>query len=155
MPEEKTLVALLHGGCDLWKSTQGDLDQYAYNQIAHLPIARHFTLDDPLIPLQLVGRELGICTPSQLLSDIHSEYGLWFGFRALFTLKEKAQELRTHPKARDCCYECVEKMCLKGSTFREQRALCPIGSEHRYTEEQINYHEKMATTFQQLSLKQK
>ena len=44
-------------------------------------------------------------------------------------------------------------MCLAGSNFREQRALCPVGSEHRYTDEQIKYHETIA--FQQLSLKQK
>lgn len=146
-------MVLLHGGKDLWKSIQEELDQFTLNQISHLPIARIFHLNDPTTPLQFLGRELGICSPSQLPIDIHSTFGLWFGFRAVFTLKERAIEYHSHPKARDNCEKCEEKKCLEGSNFREQRALCPVGSEHRYTEEQIEYHETMA--FQQLSLKQK
>lgn len=119
-----------------------------------------------LIPLQRLGRFLNLARPSLLGLDLNSEYGPWFAYRAVFLTKIALPE--TQKKEWDSpCNTCEDKPCIAAcpsgataevpfglnlcATYRLNenseclsrclaRMACPYKSEHRYAEEQMNYH---------------
>jgi len=117
-------------------------------------------------PLQQLARALNISRPSKLGLDIHPVYGPWFAFRAAFLTDAEIPEVIHQPFASPC-ESCSAKPCIsacpveavsdgkfhlstcadhrlaEGSPCLERcfsRQACPVGSAHRYSDEQQRYH---------------
>jgi epoxyqueuosine reductase len=118
------------------------------------------------ISLQELGKLAGWHHASPFMVGINSEYGPWFAYRAVVLTNSNfpvsAAVIGDAP-----CATCSEHACisncppkaleggefhlLKCLQYRQQenslckdtclaRLSCPVGSEHRYTEQQMNYH---------------
>ena len=177
------LVLIGNGGKQFWTSFQaaGDkqvenpVDQYSailVNKFIrdYLPPAPALMLfPGPYsIPLQRLGALAHWHHSSPLGVGIHSEYGLWFAYRAAF-LTTALLPLRISSPSESPCKTCI-KPCIsacpvhaisnnqqpdlsKCLNFRLQeetvcadrclaRLACPIAPEQRYSDEQISYHYK-------------
>ena len=126
-----------------------------------------YPLTDLIVPLQQLGELAGWGSPSPIGSSIHPEFGLWFAYRvALLTNAELP--LVSQPQQPSPCAACREKPCLSAcpagavgeiGSFQLTRCAnhrvtpfsscaarclsrlaCPVGTTHRYTEEQLSYH---------------
>ena len=117
--------------------------------------------------LTQLGELAGWSFPSPLGINIHPTYGLWFAFRALLVVEQRL-EPSIREEFNSPCDECLDRPCqsacpvgavsdinafnlAKCVDFRRQaqspcahrclaRLSCPVGSEHRYSKEQLNYH---------------
>ena len=122
---------------------------------------------DLFFPLNELGELAGWGKSSPLFIGIHAEYGLWWAYRTVFLTKKplplSGQEVQPHP-----CDSCVDKPCISicpasalgldaafniyaCADYRAEansqcshqcmaRLACPVGAQHRYTREQIDYH---------------
>ena len=122
-------------------------------------------------PLNLLGELVGWGRPSPLGLGMHPEYGLWWAYRTVFLsqlpLPVTVPVATPHP-----CDSCVGQPCLAacpagalsptagfdvyacsdyrvsaGSSCAAQclaRQACPVGAQHRYTPDQINYHYRLS-----------
>lgn len=121
------------------------------------------------INLQGLGQLAGWHHPSPLMLGINNEWGTWYAYRALVLTDS---EFFSHHKIEpgfSPCDNCNSKPCItschgkavsekvflleKCVGYRKQenspcrftcqsRMSCPVATEHRYSEEQINYHYK-------------
>lgn len=119
------------------------------------------------VSLMQLGNLAGWSHPSPLGLGIHAEYGLWFAYRAAFVTSAELPPT-TSPPSQHPCESCVEKPCITacpvGAVSAEQpfnistcyefrltanspcvdrclsRLACPVGQEHRYSEEQMRHH---------------
>ena len=117
--------------------------------------------------LRRLGKLAGWCFPSPLGIDIHPTYGLWFAYRALLVVEQRL-EPSEREEFDSPCEQCLDRPCQSACpagavgdidafnltncvTFRRQeqspcnyrclaRLSCPVGSEYRYSKEQLNYH---------------
>jgi methylmalonic aciduria homocystinuria type C protein len=108
---------------------------------------------DRLVPMQRLAHLSGLAHlgPAQL--NVHSEMGPWMALRAAILF-----DVPTEPSkpAADLCTAC-DKPCLTAldhaltqNTWRNWVAVrdaCPLGKDHRYTEDQIRYHYEKDRTF--------
>jgi epoxyqueuosine reductase len=95
---------------------------------------------DLLLPLQQLGRLTNLSQVTPLSIDINCNFGLWFAFRGVYLSREKMSVADKLDSWQSPCLSCELKPCLLGKTVGEARLLCPYKSEHRYSNEQNNYH---------------
>ena len=126
-----------------------------------------YPLEEIVVPLQQLGALAGWSHPSPLGLGIHSEYGLWFAYRAAL-LTDAPLPLRAAPPAAPPCAACAGRPCLSacpagaagwetpfdvpacsahrlapGSGCADRclaRLACPVGRDQRYPEAQLRYH---------------
>lgn len=98
------------------------------------------------LPFQRLAAMAGLAHLSQTYLCVHPTYGPWIGLRAAVVLDAPGPERRTTQQAPcDCnagCRAAFER-ALDGDDWRawvDVRDACPIGREHRYSDEQIEYH---------------
>lgn len=118
------------------------------------------------VSLQELGKLAGWHHPSPLMVGINSTFGSWFAYRAV-VLANTDLPVTTPVQTASPCASCVAKPCISSCPaaafdngqfnlpkcigYRQQadsackntcmaRVSCPVGSEHRYSEEQIHYH---------------
>lgn len=104
--------------------------------------------------------QLATISPVQLA--VHPEYGLWFGLRAALILDADFPGTTTNNSlpegnsAENPCTNCDapckatlerltagENQSTHGATWQhwiQVRDACPVGSRHRYSDQQVNYH---------------
>jgi len=133
------------------------------------------------MPLQALGKLAGWHHDSPFRIGINAEYGPWFAYRAV-ALTDTALTPTTAMNGASPCQSCADKPCisacpanalLSGDLSLQQcmeyrlqhdsrcksqcisRLACPVGSKHRYSNEQIAYHYntsmKTIEQYQQLS----
>ena len=123
-----------------------------------------YPADQP-IGLQALGKLAGWHQPSPFMVGIDSEWGTWFAYRAVVLADTNFQP--SQPVDRDKpCASCQAQVCIsscpagalneaefslsKCLTYRKQpdskcrftclaRVSCPVGSEHRYSTEQLHH----------------
>lgn len=148
LEKEESLCLFAHGGKTLWEKLpanttgQNRIDDYAIEQVKNFfPDARIlFPAEESLLPLQRIGRALHLGRPTPLGIDINVHFGLWFAYRCLFTTKIPVPEFLP-PAFSSPCEVCSEKPCLTAGGFQEARLSCPYQNSHRYTDEQLLYHQ--------------
>lgn len=118
------------------------------------------------VPLQRLGELAGWHHASPFRIGIHREWGSWFAYRAVVladtdfpptpppVTDSPCNSCRQRPCAAACPVPplddtdaslalCLDYRLTEGSRCREQcpaRLACPVGSEYRYSTEQIRYH---------------
>ena len=118
------------------------------------------------ISLQTLGTLAGWHHTSPFLVGINKKWGTWYAYRAVLltdTQFKATQAIKTSPPCNTCqnkaCIEhcpanacdshlfnmnaCIAYRKSEGSKCRDTclaRISCPVASEHRYSEQQINYH---------------
>lgn len=141
--DEDCICMIGHGGRKLWKKIPAPpIDDYSVEITTRLfPEARIlFPHNKWQLPLQQIGRELNLGRQSVLGIDINPDYGLWFAYRCLFLTKEKIPST-TLESFDSPCEACTEKPCLLKPEFSSARLACPYKKEHRYSDEQLHYHQ--------------
>ncbi len=145
-----------------WTSRTIDEIANKYGAIALYPFGK------PIRPFQRWAMRASGIQPSPLGILIHPRYGLWLGFRAVLVFSDAEPPVR-RPKSAHPCMTCAEKPCLTACpvhAFSElgydvpacrqwiaggsepvcatlgcrARDACPIGTNHRYIQEQIGFH---------------
>lgn len=122
---------------------------------------------DLFFPLNELGELVGWGKPSPLGLGIHPQYGLWWAYRTVFLTKTELPLTQPAGHAHPCdsclgkpciticsataldttsgfnVYACADYRIESDSKCGQQclaRLACPVGAEHRYKREQINYH---------------
>ncbi len=123
------------------------------------------------VPLQQLGTLAGWSHPSPLGLGINPKYGVWFAYRTAFLTTAPLPITPVAPSSSPCD-SCQDKPCITAcpgqavqgvgnfsipacATYRVtdnsacadcclSRMACPIGPEHRYDLEQIQYHYRYA-----------
>jgi methylmalonic aciduria homocystinuria type C protein len=126
------------------------LEDYVEQTCAQIEDARcfypHRQYDGAFLPFQrlAVAAGIGTLSPSQLV--IHPSYGPWFALRAVVLTAGTPVTLVLPPASCDCADRCTrafERAREAQSSWREWLAVrdaCCVGREHRYSDEQIEYH---------------
>lgn len=118
------------------------------------------------VSLQELGKLAGWHHPSPFMVGINASFGSWFAYRAV-VLANTDLPATTAVQTVSPCSSCSDQACisscpahalddgefhlLKCVSYRQQkdsickntcvaRTSCPVASEHRYSEAQINYH---------------
>lgn len=92
-------------------------------------------------PLQRLGRLLNLCASTPLGMDISPEHGLWFAFRVVFVTNQGMPKTLASP-FESPCHHCQDRPCLNfPHDFQLSRLACPVKSDHRYSQEQLAYHQ--------------
>nr|WP_314859148.1 hypothetical protein [uncultured Undibacterium sp.] len=118
------------------------------------------------VSLQELGKLAGWHHDSPFMVGINSAFGSWFAYRAMILANTNLRPT-TPVETTSPCHDCSTKICihscpaqalndgefhlLKCVSYRQQensrckdtcvaRVSCPVASEHRYSEQQINYH---------------
>jgi cyanocobalamin reductase (cyanide-eliminating) / alkylcobalamin dealkylase len=131
-------------------ASEHPIDRYVERTCAQWPEARcffvHRQYDGAYLPFQRLAVAAGFATaaPSQLV--IHPTYGPWFALRAV-VLTAGTPTTRLLPAAAcDCASRCTgafDRARHAQGTWRDWVAVrdaCCVGREHRYSEDQIEYH---------------
>lgn len=127
------------------------------------------------IGLQSLGKLAGWHHPSPFLVGIDSEWGTWYAYRAAVVADTNFEPTR-RVESDSPCTSCDHKVCIaacpagamddgqfdlkKCVAYRKQegsrcadtcvaRTSCPVGSEHRYTDEQICHSYSISLRFLQ------
>ena len=132
---------------------------------------RLFPSADCSVNLMALGDEMRWHSPSPLGMGIHSEYGLWSAYRAVWWLNIQRPTI-PRPEVTDICVNCQTQACVSAcpgeaitfgnrpnlnrcadyrleersacaSTCLARRA-CPYATEHQYPESQMAYHYELA-----------
>ncbi|MES2048424.1 MAG: hypothetical protein V4447_08490 [Pseudomonadota bacterium] len=118
------------------------------------------------VSLQELGKLAGWHHPSPFMVGINASFGSWFAYRAV-VLANTDLPATTAVQSESPCTSCSEKPCISNCPahalddgefnlikcvgYRQQtdslckntciaRTSCPVASEHKYSEAQINYH---------------
>ena len=121
------------------------------------------------VGLQRLGALAGWHQPSPFWVGVDAEWGSWFAYRAV-VLADTHLALAPRRELQSPCVACIAKPCIEACPvgalasertgawrlqtcldFRKQAAspcqdrclarnACPVGAEHRYTQEQVAYH---------------
>jgi len=98
------------------------------------------------LPFQRLAHAAGLAHLSPTYLCIHPVYGPWIGLRAVVVFDARGpQRALAVPPPCDCAHGCrhVFDRARAGGDWRawvEVRDACPVGREHRYSDEQIEYH---------------
>jgi ferredoxin len=121
----------------------------------------------PCLPFQRLGQAAGLPPPGPLGIQIHPVYGPWWAYRALLIVSQDLiEEAPVAESCVDCARPCVavcpgravmplgfapdtcmahrrsDPACRSSCIARIR---CPVGTEHRYSDEQLAFH--MAASF--------
>jgi hypothetical protein len=131
-------------------ASRNPIDDYAERTCAQIRDARvlypHRTYDGAFLPFQRIAVAAGFGTlaPSNLL--VHPIYGPWFGLRAI-VLTGGTPVTRALPTAACACSDrCAAAFARARDAHADWRAwlavrdTCCVGREHRYGDDQIEYH---------------
>lgn len=135
------------------------IDRYTELTCAKLPGARlffaHRTYGGVFLPFQRLAAAAGLGTvsPSQLV--IHPTYGPWFGLRAVVLVAGELITRALPVAACNCATRCAtafERACMDRSaepwrSWLAVRDACCVGREHRYDDDQLEYHYTKNRTF--------
>ncbi len=118
------------------------------------------------VSLQELGKLAGWHHPSPFMVGINATFGSWFAYRAVVLANTDLPATKT-VQTESPCTSCSEKPCISNCpahalddgqfnlitcvSYRQQtdslckntciaRTSCPVASEHKYSEAQINYH---------------
>jgi len=118
------------------------------------------------IGLRALGELAGWHHDSPFRIGINKDWGSWFAYRAV-VLADTNLETSKKVESESPCHGCIENLCISACPanamkdgilsldsciqYRKQansqckktclsRIACPVAPQHRYTEEQINYH---------------
>lgn len=185
LPDKSTvdysrLIMIGHGGVQMWKclregGLQGadPVDEYSVGHATgfverFLGGCDHRVLypGNTLVPLQQLGSIAGWHHDSPLGLGVNTEFGPWFGYRAVLLVRAEIP-VSTDPPGTSPCSSCTDKPCIstcpvnalspamtpdikvcvehrtvEGSRCAyacHARQACPAGSAHRYDDEQIRY----------------
>jgi methylmalonic aciduria homocystinuria type C protein len=137
-------------------AAQHPLELYAERMIdriaATLPGARvyysHRTYDGAFLPLQRLAAAAGIGTLSPTHLVIHPIYGPWFALRAVIVCAGEPPPRSVPDQVCTCDERCLaayrDALVTEGPgrwrAWLAVRDACPVGRDHRYSDEQIAYH---------------
>lgn len=124
------------------------------------------------VPVTRLGELAGWSHRSPLGLGIHPSYGLWFAYRGVVLL-DVALPAQTLEAAASPCDSCADRPCITAcpasavggpagldlaacvseraregaacATSCLSRVACPVGAEHRYSDEQMAHHQRFAT----------
>ncbi len=127
------------------------LDRYTERALASAFVGArvwlgHQTYDGAFVPLQRLAARVGLAYLAPTHLSIHATYGPWFALRAVVVLH--GDPPRTPPAvmppcrcARACPSALERAMSSKDpESWIAVRDACPVGREHRYTDDQVRYH---------------
>ena len=106
----------------------------------------HRQYDGAFLPFQRLAVAAGFGTPSPSQLVIHPIYGPWFALRAVLLTAGTPQTRMLPAAACDCadrCPEAFKRAREAQASWRDWLAVrdaCCVGREHRYSEDQIEYH---------------
>lgn len=137
----------------------------------------------PTVPLQTLGELAGWHNRSPFMVGINAQWGSWFAYRVAI-LADTQLDCTPTIAAKSPCLTCSDKPCISScpataitaehfdirrcTDYRSlqsspcidkciSRISCPVKEEHRYSEEQINYHYgqsmKMINNFKKTAIK--
>lgn len=134
----------------------------------HHPDSRYSLLcpGQHIVPLQSLGKLAGWHFPSPIMVGVNQVWGSWYAYRAV-VLADTDFTVSDTPDWQSACNNCDSKPCVSACpanavsadgldmarciAWRKQpdsvcrnrclaRLACPVGQEHRYTDDQIEYH---------------
>ncbi|HEY5950447.1 MAG TPA: hypothetical protein VIV40_33380 [Kofleriaceae bacterium] len=126
------------------------VDRYTEQTCERLDGARcwfpHREYDGAFLPFQRIAAAAGMGTlsPSRLL--IHPTYGPWFALRAIVLVAGDPITRVLPPAPCDCAdrcaaaFECALDAQHSWRAWLAVRDACCVGREHRYSDQQIEYH---------------
>jgi len=105
----------------------------------------HVTYDGAWLPIQRLANAVGFAYLAPTHLSIHPTYGPWFALRGVVALAgdpvERAPITPPCRCARACTSALERAMSSKDpASWIAVRDACPIGREHRYTDDQVHYH---------------
>lgn len=131
-------------------ASRDPIECYVERTCAQISDARvlyaHRRYSGTFLPFQrlAVAAGLGTLSPSQLV--IHPVYGPWFALRAVVLTAGTPTTRVLPPPACDCADRCAAAFARARevhATWRDWLAVrdaCCVGREHRYADDQIEYH---------------
>lgn len=105
----------------------------------------HRKYDGKYIGFQSLAVAAGLGAMSETHFVIHPEYGSWFALRAAIVVEGEPPPPAQIPRPCQCGATCREALAhAVGNTdwraWLAVRDACPVGREHRYSEDQLAYH---------------
>jgi methylmalonic aciduria homocystinuria type C protein len=105
----------------------------------------HRVYDGAFVPMQRLAQAVGLAHLAPTHLSIHPTYGPWFALRGVVALAGAPVERTpiTPPCrcARACTSALERAMSSKDpASWIAVRDACPIGREHRYSDDQVHYH---------------
>jgi cyanocobalamin reductase (cyanide-eliminating) / alkylcobalamin dealkylase len=126
------------------------VEDYVEQTCAKLPDARclfpHRQYEGAFLPFQRLAVAAGFGTPSPSQLVIHPVYGPWFALRAVVLTAGTPTTHALPPAACECADRCrgaFERARQAQTSWRAWLAVrdaCCVGREHRYSDDQIEYH---------------
>lgn len=108
-------------------------------------IYAHRQYDGAFVAFQPLAVAAGLGSMSETNLVIHPVYGPWFALRAAIVVPGDPPLVGPCPRVCRCGAPCREALSrARGNTdwraWLAVRDACPVGREHRYSEEQLAYH---------------
>lgn len=181
VPHDTTKFAVLIGniGSGMFDAFAKDCDPLTINldcwtEAKLAPIAKdlnaaiYYPFTKPALPFQRWARRANAGFASPLGLNIHPDWGLWHGYRALLAFDEKVS-VKSPVLGPSPCEACADQPCLSacpvnafdGTSYDVAscgkhlmktaskpchndgclaRLACPVGAEHRYNKDQMQFH---------------
>ena len=176
----RAIVLVGNAGPEMWarfsqerREESDPLDRWTERVVTRLAAAlgAHalFPFQRPYFPFQRWARKAEACYPSPLGLLLHSEYGLWHGYRAALLFARALDLPEAASRTPSACEKCADRPCLSvcpvgafsGTSYdvgrcvahlvasprgdcvlegcRARRA-CPVGASFRYVPAQAEFH---------------
>jgi methylmalonic aciduria homocystinuria type C protein len=127
------------------------LDRYVEQHIEPLVpeggrvVYAHRRYDGAFVPFQQLAVAAGLGALSETHLVIHPEYGPWFALRAAIVAPGEPPPPAQIPRPCRCGSPCRDALARAAGSadwkaWLAVRDACPIGRQHRYTEDQLVYH---------------
>jgi cyanocobalamin reductase (cyanide-eliminating) / alkylcobalamin dealkylase len=105
----------------------------------------HRQYDGRFLPFQQLAVAAGLGALSETHLVIHPEYGPWFALRAAIVVEGESPAPVQIPRPCRCeapCREALARAVGSGDwrAWLAVRDACPVGREHRYSEDQLAFH---------------
>ncbi len=105
----------------------------------------HVAYDGAFVPVQRLAHAVGLAYLAPTHLSIHPTYGPWLALRGVVALAgqpvERAPITPPCRCARACTSALASAMSSKDpASWIAVRDACPIGREHRYSDDQLHYH---------------
>lgn len=108
-------------------------------------IYAHRQYDGAFVAFQPLAVAAGLGSLSETNLVIHPEYGPWFALRAAIVVAGEPPAVAPCPPVCRCGPPCRDALAQAKDTadwraWLAVRDACPVGREHRYSEDQLAYH---------------